>query len=166
MMKRTAFLIVMALLLSSPLFAQKNKSKGKSKLTTTTKAKTTAKSKSAATKVVEVKRQHLPASERQGEAPAMTIKDLPTSGRYAFTTLDGVPKCAAELDYINSYKELGLFIARMDGKWFLVDNEGRSLLKEAMKDIGFIDRIIRAQDFSGNYRLYDLDGNLLGFIYS
>lgn len=156
MMKRTSFLIVMALLLSSPLFAQKKTSRGKS----------TPKSKPKTTTVVEVKkRQHSPASERQGEAPAMKIKELATSGRYAFTTLDGVPKCEAEFDQIYSWSSItktGLFQVKMDGKWFLMDNEGRSLLKEGMKEIEIIDRIIKAQDFSGKFQLYDLDGNLLG----
>lgn len=93
----------------------------------------------------------------------MTIKVLGGYKKYVLAPLDGKQKCAAEIyDVDSSITKKGLLLVKMDGKKYLVDNDGRSLLKEGMKEITFLGRIVKAEDFSGMFRLYDLDGNWLG----
>lgn len=133
----------------TPSLAQNKNAKGKAKTKTT--------------KTVTVKRQHLPASERRSKAPDMTIRRKKHDGKYLFETLDGKEVCPAEFDDVYTSSDTrGLYEVKLDGKWYLIDSEGKSLLKEGMDYISCNDFFVVVRDFSDRYSIYDLDGKLLG----
>ncbi len=146
-MKRSLLFVTMMLLCLASSLAQKKK--------------TSAEPKPKTTKTVAVKRQHQPVSERQGMAPDMPIKYNNVGSKYGFVTLDGKEVCPAEFDNANKYTG-GLFKVKMDGKEYLIDSSGRSLLKDGSKFIFQYDRLICSCDASGNYTLYNLDGAMVG----